>query len=325
MAWATEQEITQTSPQSHLLLILASFANEQNECYPSIKTMSNKTRLNEKTVRKCIGELIELGLLSDTKKVSNFGAKIYSLNLNFNTDLDKKSDADNDEKNPIPPTKNGSTTNFGGVPNLGVPPYQNWEYPPTKNGSTPLPNLPPNPVINHKDNHKDNSKHEHTQKNSQNSSDEQSDKPTKKTSSRKRATANKFITADVLVDLGVDSQVAQDYLATRKTKFTQTALNGISKQAQLAGISLGEALEFVCEMGWQSFKADWYNNAQQKYQTQGASHGTHSTRNHQSDAQAYAQELHRQYQEYYGNTETESDAGSHVARNVYDVEGELWF
>ena len=57
MAWATEQKITQTPPQSHLLLIMASFANEQNECYPSINTMIKKTRLSEKTVRKCLSEL----------------------------------------------------------------------------------------------------------------------------------------------------------------------------------------------------------------------------------------------------------------------------
>lgn len=84
-------------------------------------------------------------------------------------------------------------------------------------------------------------------------------------SSQTKPTAKKFITADELVSIGVDEQVANDYLATRKTKLTQTALSGIAKQATLAGISLAKAIEFVCEMGWQSFKAEWYQNSQTKF------------------------------------------------------------
>lgn len=81
MAWAVEQEITQTSPQSHLLLILASFANDMGECYPSINTMVKNTRLSEKTIRNCLKDLIEMGLLIDTKKSSHFGSKIYKINF----------------------------------------------------------------------------------------------------------------------------------------------------------------------------------------------------------------------------------------------------
>lgn len=81
---------------------------------------------------------------------------------------------------------------------------------------------------------------------------------TKKTSS-----AKKYLTADDLVNLGVDTQVANDYLATRKTKLTQTAIIGIAKQADLAGITLGQAIEIAAENGWQSFKAEWYHNQQQ--------------------------------------------------------------
>lgn len=101
---------------------------------------------------------------------------------------------------------------------------------------------------------------EHTHENLENS---QITKPNK--SPGKSPSAKKFITADELIGLGVDEQVANDYLATRKTKLTQTALSGIAKQATLAGVSLAKAIEFACEMGWQSFKADWYQNAQTKF------------------------------------------------------------
>lgn len=62
---------------------------------------------------------------------------------------------------------------------------------------------------------------------------------------------------------GVDDSVWHDFLALRKQKrapLSETALNGIAKQADLADVSLNEALSICCERGWQSFKADWVKN-----------------------------------------------------------------
>lgn len=148
MAWATEQEITKTSPQSHLLLIMASFANEQNECYPSISTIEKKTRLSHNTIRKCIKELIDFGLVVDTKKTSQFNTKIYQLNLDCVGAIESNL---NDT-----PTNFGSTTNFDTPTNFGMTPLPNLNDTPTKFGAKPLPNLVDNPInnpinINHKE------------------------------------------------------------------------------------------------------------------------------------------------------------------------------
>ena len=124
MAYATEQEITKTSPQSHLLLILASFANDFNECYPSINTMMSKTRLSDKTVRKTLKDLTDLGLIKDTGKTSKYATKIYKLIL-------KDSEVTTTSKNTTP---SKSTTG------------KNSETP-SKSTSTPLVDLPPNTVI----------------------------------------------------------------------------------------------------------------------------------------------------------------------------------
>lgn len=78
------------------------------------------------------------------------------------------------------------------------------------------------------------------------------------------STTKKFINVQDLISLGVEPQVANDYLAIRKTKLTQTALNGIAKQSALANMTLARAIEFAAEMGWQSFKADWYFNQMPK-------------------------------------------------------------
>jgi hypothetical protein len=64
----------------------------------------------------------------------------------------------------------------------------------------------------------------------------------------------------LLSNLGVSNQTANDWIAIRKLKkaaITHTALDGISREANKAGISLEEALKVCCERGWSGFKADW--------------------------------------------------------------------
>ena len=59
---------------------------------------------------------------------------------------------------------------------------------------------------------------------------------------------------------GVSISVWQDFLKIRlakKAPMTQTALSGIRKEAQKAGMGLQAALEMCCTRGWQSFKAEW--------------------------------------------------------------------
>ena len=59
---------------------------------------------------------------------------------------------------------------------------------------------------------------------------------------------------------GVTDSVWQDWLKLRKAKkaaVTQTALDGIQREADKAGVSLQSVLETCCERGWTGFKADW--------------------------------------------------------------------
>lgn len=59
---------------------------------------------------------------------------------------------------------------------------------------------------------------------------------------------------------GVSESVWKDFLQIRKAKrapMTDTALAGIQREAEKAGLSLQKALEVCCERGWQGFKADW--------------------------------------------------------------------
>lgn len=60
---------------------------------------------------------------------------------------------------------------------------------------------------------------------------------------------------------GVSEQVWEDFSALRtkrRAPITETALKGIQREAEKAGITLEEALSTCCERGWQGFKAEWY-------------------------------------------------------------------
>lgn len=78
-------------------------------------------------------------------------------------------------------------------------------------------------------------------------------------------------TARLPVD--IPEQLVADYLALRRVKrapLTQTALDGLMREAAKAGITLQAVLETCCERGWAGFKADWLkaSSSQQRYATQ---------------------------------------------------------
>lgn len=62
---------------------------------------------------------------------------------------------------------------------------------------------------------------------------------------------------------GLSDSVWSDFLSIRKAKrapLTQTALDGIDREAAKAGMTLADALAECCSRGWQGFKAEWVAN-----------------------------------------------------------------
>ena len=75
---------------------------------------------------------------------------------------------------------------------------------------------------------------------------------------------------------GVTDSVWQDWVKLRKEKraaVTQTAIDGIEREAKKAGVSLQTALETCCARGWTGFKADWL--AEKMTATQKAQNNMH--------------------------------------------------
>ena len=61
---------------------------------------------------------------------------------------------------------------------------------------------------------------------------------------------------------GIADDLLSDFLAVRKAKragpLTDTALAGIRREAEKAGLTLEQAITACCEFGWQGFNAGWY-------------------------------------------------------------------
>jgi uncharacterized protein YdaU (DUF1376 family) len=76
---------------------------------------------------------------------------------------------------------------------------------------------------------------------------------------------------------GVDAQVVSDFKALRAKKratVTVTAMQEIAKQAELAGMSLGDALRVCCSRGWSGFKAEWVATDRRQGGSNGAAAGS---------------------------------------------------
>lgn len=59
---------------------------------------------------------------------------------------------------------------------------------------------------------------------------------------------------------GVALALWSDFLVLRRAKklpITQTALDGIQREAEKAGLTMAQAIQTCCERGWGGFKADW--------------------------------------------------------------------
>ena len=70
------------------------------------------------------------------------------------------------------------------------------------------------------------------------------------------------------ITFGLPVDLLDDFLVVRKAKkageLTNTAIKGIQREADKAGLTLIEAVTVCCELGWQGFNAGWYAERQAK-------------------------------------------------------------
>lgn len=108
------------------------------------------------------------------------------------------------------------------------------------------------------------------------------------------------VKAKDLIKLGVSEQVAFDFLRGKKNQeITYTALVRNQNQAAKANLTLGQALEFAAEKGWQAFTADYYFNATRSQNTQGNHNAISQPTFGKSAAELYAEKLTNQLAEQH--------------------------
>lgn len=96
-----------------------------------------------------------------------------------------------------------------------------------------------------------------------NASDDAGDKSPVLPDPEKDKTPRALSIAD-LIEAGASEQSAADWLKVRKAKkapLTQTALDGLKREAESAGLTFSEAVTICAERGWQSLKAEWLTKA----------------------------------------------------------------
>lgn len=77
---------------------------------------------------------------------------------------------------------------------------------------------------------------------------------------KKKKPASQRNSHDAELFPGVSEKVIRDFKAHRKEKkasITETAMKGIRREADKAGLSLESALALICERGWISLRAEW--------------------------------------------------------------------
>ncbi len=72
-----------------------------------------------------------------------------------------------------------------------------------------------------------------------------------------------------LENMGVETQLAKDWLQTRKEKragsLTQTVMAGLQREAAKAGLTVPQAVQVAAERGWARFNASYLHNESQPF------------------------------------------------------------
>lgn len=91
----------------------------------------------------------------------------------------------------------------------------------------------------------------------------------KRTIKEPKANPKDALGVEELIGLGVDRQHATDWLTVRKAKragpLTRTALDGLAREAGLAGMSLDAAVKTCASRSWISLQAKWLAGNQNRH------------------------------------------------------------
>jgi pyocin large subunit-like protein len=219
--WALAQSVSKSSAK-FLLVAMADCVNADNAemvCWPSYAYLARITEMNTKTVEACVSRLKEEGFIVDTGKRSGGTGKVVVYRLN---------DPNLGVVTPGPQDASYGTISPANTPKFGVI---------AGDGNDPKKcNKRPQKVVL------------------------MTPKTGVRTSNGTRKEAGSAARPPVIA--GVSECLMADYMAVRKAKragpLTDTAISALHREAEKAGITVSEAIQFCCENSWQGFNAGWY-------------------------------------------------------------------
>ena len=221
MSKAWELDLSQG--EKLVLLALCDHANDDGVCYPSQAFLASKCSMSYRSVINQIKRLESCGILTSERrqKAGSRQSNSYTINLNnYKSQCENSAHAESAHANFA--HANSAPTNVQNTTELCANSAHSFKE---------------EPSINHQ-------------------LEPSIYKPTSQNKKRVRWDES----LNMLIAEGIDEQIASDFIAIRKAKnapLTQTALEGILREANKAGLTLENALRICIERNWQGFSASW--------------------------------------------------------------------
>ena len=289
MAGALDLKIP--SGQKFVLTVLCNFANDDGLCYPGQDTLMDKCSMGRTTVGNHLKWLEERGYLRKNRRQKGNMRKsdLYLINLNPNTSECSDFECSDFECSDFECSDFGSECSD----------FEHSECSDSEHCYKEEPSETYNRQREQKDITRDARHSSAKQPDSANLADRPSENPpaqSARPAKRKPSAARRELDAlNLLADRGVEGDLAQDYLAVRKDKraatLTKTALAGLEREANRAGLSLTQAITLCCERGWVGFRADWLQDKHTRERAAGNGHTSHFFGNEYFENADYGDEI----------------------------------
>lgn len=281
--WALSQR-TESSSQKAVLKCLAEWmiGEEAIECWPTVETIAFETDLNRETVMKATRALEKAGLIQKRRTCKGLlwqtrytfvgyvpsewiGSRRPTVRTAGNADVredegtenqtSEKQDNDSPENRTVDGLKNHTVEGTENRTRTWID-MEDKESTRISMRTSAIAAVASAQAQTPYPEDFDQSLFDEAQREAQLAGEKTTDEPPMKEEKPKRKRSS-----NVQKPESVSEQVWNDFTALRtkrRAPITETALKGIQREAEKAGITLEEALSTCCERGWQGFKAEWY-------------------------------------------------------------------
>lgn len=227
--WALSQDIERSS-EKFVLVVMANRCNDEWLCWPSISSIVEDTSQNRKTVQENLVRLKNSGLIcaSGMKKGATGSVVVYALRRPENG-LSKQARKRTEGDVEAGPKTVLLEAEAGPKTDISRPENGHEAGPKTGYGTTSEPS-----------------------------------RTCKPKTITQRSKPEVFDFNGRLLAEGVPETAVRDWSTIRKVKrlpATQTAFDGLVREAEKAGVTLQAAVTECCERGWGGFKAEWLENS----------------------------------------------------------------